>query len=172
MILDVGCGIYPKGNVNVDLMVSKDRHNIHGDVAEINPHLIPNFIKADASHLPFKTKCFSAVVSYHTLEHIDNPESAVKEMFRVSKANVKIVVPYWLTGILHAIWRPSKREWLKKHHKRTYNRKKVLQLIKPYNSFHRVYYRFISLPHALLWKLKYGGLIFPFPWEIVCEVAK
>ena len=72
LVLDVGPGVAPKGDVNVDL---NKESGLRGNCA--------NFVLADATHLPFKDGCFDIVVSSDLLEHIADDESALAEMWRV-----------------------------------------------------------------------------------------
>ncbi len=51
-------------------------------------------VVADAQSLPFQNSCFHNVVSHHTVEHLREPELAVREMLRVTKGRVKIVCPH------------------------------------------------------------------------------
>lgn len=78
-ILDIGCGAYPRGDVNIDLFPKIPQPK--------------NFVLADAHHLPFANHSFTGVVCSHTLEHLQNPLQALKEMNRVSKYFVRIFVP-------------------------------------------------------------------------------
>lgn len=50
----------------------------------------------DGIHLPFEDKSQDYVYSSHTLEHIDDYKSVIKEWYRVTKSNgyVVIVVPH------------------------------------------------------------------------------
>ncbi|MGB8780352.1 MAG: class I SAM-dependent methyltransferase [Candidatus Bathyarchaeia archaeon] len=90
MILDVGCGgTDPKGDVNVDLnMVNR------GIDFDLNPHLMQNFIRADAQHLPFQDNSFDMVYSHHVIEHVPNPFLMLKELIRVSRYKVQIYCPH------------------------------------------------------------------------------
>jgi len=98
-VLDIGCGCRPRGDVNVDLYVGKTIHRTR--LQEINPKQIRNFVKADSLHLPFKTNSFDNVVSYHVIEHVDNPTLFLKECVRVVKKQVVIVCPHaWARGKL------------------------------------------------------------------------
>ena len=87
--LDVGCRILPMGDVNVDL-------DFRG-----RPFRILNPVKADANHLPFKDNVFDVVYSRHFLEHVPDPLNVLKEMIRVSKSEVHIIVPhrFWRHGL-------------------------------------------------------------------------
>lgn len=88
LILDVGAGLRPQGNVNVDLFQWKD----YADKKAIKK--IRNPVKADAQHLPFRDKTFNIALCLHALEHIRNFRLALKEMIRVSKDRVIVHVPH------------------------------------------------------------------------------
>ena len=81
MILDIGCGLNPQGDVNIDIDRSIPKQK-----------LIPNFILADAQNLPFRDKCFSRARASHVPEHILNPIKAFEEWKRVAKI-VEIYTP-------------------------------------------------------------------------------
>ena len=81
MILDIGCGLNPRGHINIDI----DRN-----VPKQKP--IPNFILADAQNLPFKDKSFSLAYARHIPEHVLNPIKAFEEWKRVAKV-VEIYTP-------------------------------------------------------------------------------
>lgn len=90
MILDVGCGDIPKGDVNVDLFLEP----IHRDSSHImEPRNIPNFVVADTHHLPFRNNTFETVYSSHLLEHCLHPLDVLKEFERVSKSTVLLKIP-------------------------------------------------------------------------------
>lgn len=89
MKLDVGCGCAPSGDVNVDVPYS-DRHR---DGKRLVAKKIPNFIFASVYALPFRDSTFDEVISFHLLEHLEIPLAALREMTRVSRDFVTIVVP-------------------------------------------------------------------------------
>jgi len=47
---------------------------------------------ANAERMPFKDGEFDAVFSYHSMHHMDNVKSAIKEMFRVCKSKRFVLV--------------------------------------------------------------------------------
>jgi len=51
--------------------------NIDSDVAEN--------VNADGERLPFKDDCLDYIFSFHTMEHLPHPESAIREWIRVVK---------------------------------------------------------------------------------------
>jgi ubiquinone/menaquinone biosynthesis C-methylase UbiE len=95
MILDVGCGSEPHGDVNCDLFTGLNPHLIGSSRRSdyVIPREIPNFVKATIYSLPFKTSGFSTVVCYHVLEHLEDPLRGLQELKRVSKRFVIVRVP-------------------------------------------------------------------------------
>jgi 2-polyprenyl-3-methyl-5-hydroxy-6-metoxy-1,4-benzoquinol methylase len=51
------------------------------------------FIASDIGRLPWKDKSFDSVVTSHTLEHVGDLASAMREIRRVAKHRIAIVVP-------------------------------------------------------------------------------
>lgn len=98
MKLDVGCGDHPTGDVNCDLNMGSTLHG--GDQKKdgifINAKEIPNFVKCDAQHLPFKDHVFSEVFCCHVIEHVDNPLLLLSELLRVGN-DVTVKCPYHLS---------------------------------------------------------------------------
>jgi hypothetical protein len=97
-ILDVGCGNEKsaKGSVNIDLCREKYNRQIGNQTTgeKMNPRKIPNFVVADACHLPFRDKSFLMSFSSHTIEHVSNPVLMFKELSRVSIRRVVIRCPH------------------------------------------------------------------------------
>ena len=82
--LDVGCGDRGKGDVNLDVVRTKDC-NIIGN----------------ACSLPFQDSCFNHLIAQALLEHLENPTQALREFMRVLKPNgtaMMIVPKPWLTN--------------------------------------------------------------------------
>lgn len=87
-MLDVGCGHRPKGDVNVDLFPEATAHRcvdqrVNDDV-RLEVADIPNFVKADGCHLPFRDGAFRNSYSWHLIEHLADPEVFLRELMRVS----------------------------------------------------------------------------------------
>jgi len=102
MKLDVGCGHNSQGDVNVDLFVEPTSHRSHDQRSRIDKALnvksIPNFVRADACHLPFRNGAFDEVISLNVLEHIKNPVKMMREIVRVLKlgGTTQIHTSHWL----------------------------------------------------------------------------
>jgi SAM-dependent methyltransferase len=90
LTLDIGCGVLPRGDVNCDLFT---KSNIHR-AGDCNPNIIPNLIKCPAEKLPFKDKIFDATYSKAMLEHVDNPLVVLREMGRVTRKRIILIVPH------------------------------------------------------------------------------
>ncbi len=92
MRLDVGCGEYPRGDINVDryrFVQAKDRTHVPTKADVV----------ADAHYLPFREGAFEEVFSGHTIEHLDHPDRFLGECERVSSNRVTIVAPSrWQPG--------------------------------------------------------------------------
>jgi len=82
MIIDIGCGGRPKGDVNIDLFYDISPHTVF----KINPRKIRNFIIADAHHLPIRSNSFDLAICHHVLEHLINPAQALEEIRRIAKS--------------------------------------------------------------------------------------
>ena len=90
--LDIACGDLPQGSVNIDFLPHSDNKQRHE--GDIHLELTPNFIIADAQHLPFRDNTFELVYSSHAIEHVDDPFLMLKEMCRVSKHRVEVICPH------------------------------------------------------------------------------
>jgi len=92
LVLDVGCGNYPRGHVNIDPYTDLTFHR-SSDSRPLNTKGIV-FIKASGEYLPFKDNTFDLVFSNAVMEHSPNPSLFLKECYRVAKHQVKIIVPH------------------------------------------------------------------------------
>lgn len=107
LVLDVGSGDKPhwRADVIVDKYPEDNQQRISGGVLFDKRKL---FVNADVENLPFKDKSFDFVFCSHLLEHVKNPDKAIKEITRIGKAGY-IEVP---SGILE-LWQPFKTHlWL------------------------------------------------------------
>jgi len=77
LILDVGCGENPRGNINLDCYI---------------PKRIPeNFILANAAFLPFRKESIDIVLSNYSIEHMINPAEFIQNIVKISKGKIEIV---------------------------------------------------------------------------------
>jgi len=90
-ILDVGCGIHPKGDVNVDLYITQKERKAQNFI-DIKLGKTKNLVKTDAHYLPFNDEVFDKIICYHTIEHLLQPYTALTEMYRVLKKNGILVL--------------------------------------------------------------------------------
>ncbi len=88
MILDVGCGDNPRGDVNVDLYREspqvRERETVKTGVNVI----------ADGCFLPFRDRVFSKVYSVASIEHSEKPLVFLRELIRVCCETVFIMCPH------------------------------------------------------------------------------
>ncbi len=82
------------------------------------PHI--QFKVADAHKLPFRNNSFDLVLSYETIEHVQNPEKVLLEMKRVVKKNGFVIVAMdsgnWLFRIVWYVWEKTKgKVWQNSH---------------------------------------------------------
>ncbi len=91
LVLDVGCGLRPTGDVNVDVYINEVSPSLG---AIIEGSKIANPVKSSAYYLPFRDEVFDVVRSRALLEHLDTPTFALKEMLRVAKRKVVFKAPH------------------------------------------------------------------------------
>lgn len=115
LVLDVGCGDRPKGDVNVDLFQSESV-DLQGLRGRVNPQHTNNFVQATIYNLPFQNNMFTIVLCHHLLEHLKYPQKAITELIRVSKQQIQIIVPYKFHEIIQNWFQPERRAWARKHH--------------------------------------------------------
>lgn len=155
MILDVGCGDEPKGDVNVDLFTETLQANIQNkDVTKTKVDIV-----ADGNYLPFKDNSFEKVVSYHVIEHSKTPFKFLKELVRVSKNEVELKCPHRLSWAAKAPYHVSffNKTWFNK----------ACELLNPKVKKYSV---MATLETAV--KIGYFALPFVRPHEIVLTIKK
>lgn len=112
-VLEVGCGRGYLANI-----LSETGHEVTGCDIVISSELknkFPKikFVAGNIERLPFNDASFDTVITTHTLEHVQNLPQAVKELRRVAKKELIIVVPkqrpYKYTFSLHTQFFPY--EW-------------------------------------------------------------
>ena len=93
LVIGVPEGEYPCGDVTLDLR----------DTGECK-----NFVQGSVESIPFPDKHFGAAFCSHVLEHVCDPHTALKELYRVAD-KVFIVYPQWWT---FCAWTLPGHTWL------------------------------------------------------------
>lgn len=158
MILDAGCGASPVGDVNCDLLVEFDDLKLWTGGCPVPK----NFVRADIRALPFRSRCFDLVHCSHVLEHLEDPLEALRELKRVSRKKVAVILPFALFRIFDLLYHGTKYpdwlRWEKHHHKHFY----LMDPLKT-GSFKLM---FLSLSAALKKQKQFTGLIrIPVPFQ-------
>lgn len=81
-VLDLGCGESAARAPDGVRMVRID----------LEPRSVPGFVQADAARLPFPAALFDAVISNHSLEHIQSLDCALREIGRVIRPQGRLYV--------------------------------------------------------------------------------
>ena len=89
MILDVGCGDNPKGDINTDLYLYSKQIGSQDKAIKTKADII-----ADGNYLPFRDKTFNKVISHHVIEHTKTPFQFLKELVRVAESKVELKCPH------------------------------------------------------------------------------
>jgi len=92
LVLDIGCGENPRGNINIDCYI---------------PNKPPvNFILANAEFLPFKNDSVDIVISNYSVEHTVNPAIFIQNIYAIAKEKVEIVTDNseWLGDIFFRLY--------------------------------------------------------------------
>jgi ubiquinone/menaquinone biosynthesis C-methylase UbiE len=120
-IIDIGCNLgemFGDKATNVDIHSLEDKRKESG-----NPNLvIPNFVQADANHLPFGNLEFDTAVLGEILEHMDNPVQTLNEAQRVATIIIFSVPNEYQ-------WTEDKKPFTHYDHKTNFDEQKVFQLI-------------------------------------------
>ena len=104
-VLDIGCG---RGYL-VNKIASEKRIRVSGvdiSVPELQDQAEGvTFIQKNIEDLPFPDKSFDTVICTHTIEHLLDPQKVIREIRRVARKKIIIVVPrqreYRFTFDLH-----------------------------------------------------------------------
>lgn len=97
-ILDAGCG---EGYIDKLLIDRFPNSVITGlkftaeaiAVAKVNNPTV-DYVQGDICDMPFEDNSFDLVICTEVLEHLPNPDKALKELIRISNSNLLITVPH------------------------------------------------------------------------------
>ncbi len=102
--LNVCCGKTDGGGINADILRRRD---------------VPKLVLVDVYHLPFRDGQFPAVLSSHTIEHVENPDGFYAELERVGQEVTLVIPPLWdLSAAFNLLEHRSIFLSLRKQHKR------------------------------------------------------
>jgi len=94
LVLDVACGLHPRGDVNVDLFI-ESIHRRNGNGPKLQPDKIQHFVQADGRDMHmFRDREFHTVRCYHLIEHLPDWWRLLKELYRVTDQHLVIVCPH------------------------------------------------------------------------------
>lgn len=137
-ILDVGCAsgtftnkvssLFPQAKITgIDVHQSAIKY---GQIKY--PHI--NFILADAHRIPFKDSSLDLVICYETIEHLNKPLEALKEMRRVLKKDGTALIAMdsgsLLFGLVWFFWERTKGKVWQDAHIHPYHHNKLESIIK------------------------------------------
>lgn len=97
LVLDAGCGT---GVTSRRLHESTQSAIVGLDISlpalRISSRYLPDTIRGDLQHLPFKSECFDVVYNQGVMEHFPSPWQAAEDFTRVLRRNglVILLVPY------------------------------------------------------------------------------
>lgn len=107
-LLDVGCG----NGFLLDYATKKGFKTTGCDIIDGKSFDHSDYYQANIENLPFKDDSFDVVMATHTLEHVLDFEKAVKELKRITKHKLCVVVPcqraYYYTLDEHVRFFPYK----------------------------------------------------------------
>lgn len=84
LVLEIGSGNrpYPRSNILCDRYIHNTGHRQPGSKIIIDRP----FVIANAERLPFKDKSVDYIIASHIIEHLNHPDTFIKEIQRVGKA--------------------------------------------------------------------------------------
>lgn len=110
IMMDIGCGANPYGNIQIDLLPDDSDKHHRGES-------VPPTVYADAHHLPFRPRVADRISYIHIIEHLIRPIDALKEGRRVSREDglIKVSIPN------PQLWKHERDEHLYSWHPDTFH---------------------------------------------------
>lgn len=105
-VLNVGAGT-PDSSIRVSILGPVTWGDVNCDIAGAGYCTPQNVCHCDIHDIPYPDKHFGSVIATHVLEHVDDPQRALRELQRVSD-EVFVVVPRWWG--LHT-WLQPEHKW-------------------------------------------------------------
>lgn len=98
-IIDLGCGtgyyLYLLSNLSLNLKLTgfdNDKKALEEAKLLLSNNESINFVIGDMHKMPFKDKSFDKIVMSEVLEHVENDEQVLKEVYRILKLNGILVI--------------------------------------------------------------------------------
>lgn len=100
--IDLGAGRVPKGRIAIDKRYTRDVTDLCIDLETLTPqneitedHYIQMNINGYYGYLPFPDNSIKSVISHHVIEHINNLEKVMEEVYRILEPGgiFRIIVP-------------------------------------------------------------------------------
>lgn len=92
------------------------------------------FKVASAEKLPFKDSTFDLILFYETIEHVEHPETCLKELRRVLRKNGTLILTMdsgnWLFRIVWYVWENTRGRIWKGAHLHPFHHRELERLIK------------------------------------------
>lgn len=133
MILDVGCGQTPHGDVNCDLYIHDTLNHRDKECDTLNVKQIPNFIVCDALHLPFSNNSFTEVFCAQVIEHLEHPQQLIAELNRVVTYKITVETVNRYGERISVFLKPRRARWTREHHVSKFNFRWFINVSRQYH---------------------------------------
>lgn len=133
-ILDIGCGT---GRAMKDLKEFGDVIGLDIEIEALEfcrKRGMRNLVRGDGVSLPFKDKAFDLITSFSVIEHIDDDAGFIKELYRISKDNARIIIA---TSAFDFLWSGHDAA---NRHKRRYTKGNLRGIINKHFAVEKITY--------------------------------